>query len=135
MSNLRAELDQIAANFVSSLLRAMQDAPLSELVVEAGEAQPVRGSAKVGKPGTVTEKVTKVPGKKRRHRSSAKEVQRQKDVALAAAKSLKGGFAKSDVMKKSGSKVDLGRALSLLVLDRKLTRKGDRRKARYWAKP
>jgi hypothetical protein len=37
-------------------------------------------------------------------------------------------------MKKSGSKVDLGRALSLLVNDGKITMKGDRRLARYWAK-
>ena len=37
-------------------------------------------------------------------------------------------------MSKSGSKVDLGRALSLLVADGKLTKKGDRRMTRYWVK-
>jgi hypothetical protein len=37
-------------------------------------------------------------------------------------------------MKKSGSKVDLGRALTLLVKDGKLTMKGDRRLARYSVK-
>jgi hypothetical protein len=35
------------------------------------------------------------------------------------------------VMQKSGSKVDLGRALTLLVRNGKLTKKGDRRSARY----
>ena len=37
-------------------------------------------------------------------------------------------------MSKSGSKVDLGRALSLLVADGKLIKKGDRRMTRYWVK-
>jgi hypothetical protein len=37
-------------------------------------------------------------------------------------------------MNKSGSKTDLGRALSLLVADGKLTKKGDRRMTRYWVK-
>jgi hypothetical protein len=73
------------------------------------------------------------PAKRRRHRSSAAQVQAQKDLALKTAKLLKPGFSKGDVMKKSGSKVDLSRALSLLVKDGKLTRKGDRRLARYWA--
>ena len=49
-------------------------------------------------------------------------------------KGLRPGFSKSDVMSKSGSKVDLGRALSLLVADGKLTKKGDRRMTRYWVK-
>jgi hypothetical protein len=61
-------------------------------------------------------------------------VQAQKDTALATAKILKPGFAKSDVMKQSGSKVDLGRALSLLVADGTLIKKGDRRLARYSVK-
>jgi hypothetical protein len=61
-------------------------------------------------------------------------VTRQKEIALSAAKGLKPGFSKGDVMSKSGSKVDLGRALSLLVADGKLTKKGDRRMTRYWVK-
>jgi hypothetical protein len=122
MSDLRAELERIAANFVSSLLAAMRDAPLSEL---AGE------TVKVTKSPDIKTKSPDIKTKARRHRASAAQVKHQKDVALATAKSLKGGFAKSDVMKKSGSKVDLGRALSLLVKEGKLTRKGDRRLARY----
>jgi hypothetical protein len=56
----------------------------------------------------------------------------QKDVALAAAKGLKPGFNKGDVMDRSGARVDLGRALSLLVAEGKLMKKGDRRTTRYW---
>jgi len=37
---------------------------------------------------------------------------------------------KSDLMKKAASTVDLGRALSLLMSDGKVTRRGDRRLAR-----
>lgn len=59
---------------------------------------------------------------------------RQKDTALAASKALKPGFSKGDVMSKSGSKIDLGRALSLLVAEGKLIKKGDRRMTRYWVK-
>jgi hypothetical protein len=71
---------------------------------------------------------------RRRHRASPAEVAKQKETALAAAKTLKPGFSKGDVMNKSGSKTDLGRALSLLVADGKLTKKGDRRMTRYWVK-
>jgi hypothetical protein len=71
---------------------------------------------------------------RRRRRASPEEVSHQKEVALAASKGLKPGFSKGDVMSKSGSKVDLGRALSLLVADGKLTKKGDRRMTRYWVK-
>jgi hypothetical protein len=39
-----------------------------------------------------------------------------------------------DVTRKSGSKDDLGRALSLLVAEGKLTKKGDRRKTTYTVK-
>jgi hypothetical protein len=73
-------------------------------------------------------------GGRRRRRASPEEVTRQKEIALSAAKGLKPGFSKGDVMSKSGSKVDLGRALSLLVADGKLTKKGDRRMTRYWTK-
>src|SRR6185369_2876044 len=72
--------------------------------------------------------------KTRRHRASAEEVERQKEMALAAAKALKANFSKGDVMKKAGSDVDLGRALVLLVADGKLAKKGDRRLTRYWVK-
>ncbi|HEX9295536.1 MAG TPA: hypothetical protein VF881_06865 [Polyangiaceae bacterium] len=59
---------------------------------------------------------------------------KQKETAYSAARGLKPGFSKGDVMSKSGSKVDLGRALSLLVQEGKLTKKGDRRMTRYWVK-
>jgi hypothetical protein len=95
-----------------------------------GRAAKAAAPAVAGSPAPVAK-----PAKRRRRlRASAAEVQAQKDTALAAAKTLKPGFAKSDVMKKSGSKVDLGRALTLLVKDGKLTMKGDRRLARYWVK-
>jgi hypothetical protein len=55
-------------------------------------------------------------------------------VLFAAAKALPSGFKKGDVMKTSGSSIDLGRALMLLVADGKLGKRGDRRKTRYWVK-
>jgi hypothetical protein len=73
-------------------------------------------------------------GGRRRRRASPDEVAKQKETALAAAKGLRAGFSKSDVMLKSGSKVDLGRALSLLVAEGKLMKKGDRRMTRYCVK-
>ncbi len=79
-------------------------------------------------------RTTKRTTKGRRRRATADEVQAQKDLALNTAKKLDPGFSKSDVMKKSGSKEDLGRALSLLVNEGKLIRKGERRLARYWVK-
>jgi hypothetical protein len=140
MSDLRIQLRRITDDFVSSVLSAMRSASLFELA-EHGSASsaavPIasrgaaRRSAAAPKPAAVA---AKPGGKRRRKRASPQEVKRQKDAALAAAKALKPGFSKGDVMRKSGSTVDLGRALSLLVADGKLTRKGDRRLARYSVK-
>src|SRR5262245_12682726 len=67
-------------------------------------------------------------------RATAAEVQNQKELAFEAARKLSPGFRKGDVMTQSGSNVDLGRALGLLVKEGRLLQKGDRRKARYWVK-
>jgi hypothetical protein len=138
MSNLRAELERITSDFVSAVLSAMRTASLNDLAAEA-EARGLRGRAAPPKAPAAPAAARPAPaarpaGGGRRRRASPAEVQRQKDIALTAAKQLKGGFSKGDVMKKSGSKVDLGRALSLLVSDGKLTKKGDRRLTRYWIK-
>jgi hypothetical protein len=70
---------------------------------------------------------------RRQHRATPGEVEAQKHVALEAVRKLGGkGVSRGDVMKKSGSKTDLGRALHLLVDAKVLTMKGDRRGARYF---
>jgi hypothetical protein len=132
MSDLRSQLQRITDDFVSSVLRAMRSASLFELAEQGGAARPIATSAS----GSVARRPARGAPKSggRRKRATAQEVKRQKDVALAAAKALKPGFSKGDVMRKSGSKEDLGRALSLLVADGKLSKKGDRRLARYWVK-
>jgi hypothetical protein len=129
MTNLRSQLNQIADRFVSALLNATTAASLAELVDHTGGPwrRRSRGAASALRNA-------KAAGAVRRRRSSPEEVQRQKEVALTAAKSLKPGFSKGDVMKKSGGAVDLGRALALLVADGKLSKKGDRRSTRYWVK-
>src|SRR5262245_47658393 len=141
MGTLRTELERIASSFVSSVLDAMRSASLSDLAdnTGGGRASAVgvgrtrgrpRGRAALAPPASARRGATG----RRRRRASPEEVARQKEVALAASKGLKPGFSKGDVMAKSGSKVDLGRALSLLVADGKLTKKGDRRMTRYWVK-
>ena len=150
MGTLRTELDRIASSFVSSVLDAMRNASLSDLADQAGSprvATPAAATgrtrgrpARVGRPAVAAAAPARkgapaAAGKAgRRRRASPDEVAKQKDVALAAAKSLKAPFSKGDVMSKSGSKVDLGRALSLLVNEGKLIKKGDRRMTRYWVK-
>ena len=142
MGTLRTELERIASSFVSSVLDAMRSASLSDLADNTGgrasgvaagvgrtRGRP-RGRAALAPPASARRGATG----RRRRRASPEEVARQKEVALAASKGLKPGFSKGDVMSKSGSKVDLGRALSLLVADGKLTKKGDRRMTRYWVK-
>ncbi len=139
MNNLRAQLGAIADQFVSAVLAALTSASLSEL-----SDAPARRLSKNGAPSShgrgrrpkirsahATASATQVGGG-RRKRSSPAEVQRQKDVALTAAKALKSGFSKGDIMTKSASSVDLGRALALLVAEGTLKKKGDRRRTRYW---
>jgi hypothetical protein len=141
MSNLRSALDQIANQFVDGVLAAMRSASLGELAGHSGPtassngsldgARPTR-SRKTGAAASSAEPRTTKAGRKKR--ASAEEVQQQKATALTAAKQLKPGFSKGDVMKKSRSTVNLGRALALLVVEGKLTKKGDRRNMRYWLK-
>jgi hypothetical protein len=145
MGTLRAELERIASSFVSSVLDAMRGASLSDLADQAGEsrgasASPGRGRGRPRGPRAAAAVAVAAPTVRRgavgrrRRRASPDEVARQKDSALTAAKTLKPGFSKGDVMSKAGSKVDLGRALSLLVTEGKLIKKGDRRMTRYWIK-
>jgi phage-related minor tail protein len=139
MSDLRSQLQRITEEFVSSVMSAMRSASLFELAEQGGTAGPAAAliSGAVRRSGAAQKApagAAKPGGGQRRKRASPQEVKRQKDTALAVAKALKPGFSKGEVMRKSGSKVDLGRALSLLVADGKLSKKGDRRLARYWVK-
>jgi len=140
MGTLRSELERIASSFVSSVLDAMRTASLSDLADQAGDSRGAgapsgRGRGRPRGPRAAAAPTGRrgVAGRRRR-RASPDEVARQKDTALAASKALKPGFSKGDVMSKSGSKIDLGRALSLLVAEGKLIKKGDRRMTRYWVK-
>jgi len=67
----------------------------------------------------------------KRHRSSAEEVQAQKDKVLAIAAKLPAGFAKGNVAERIGGEFDPGRALGLLVDEGKLIRTGERRNTTY----
>ena len=145
MGTLRTELERIASSFVASVLDAMRNASLSELADQSGASRAsgaamgagrTRGRPRgrpAGSAGAPASALRRGAGRRRR-RASPDEVAKQKETALSAAKSLRPGFSKGDVMSKSGSKVDLGRALSLLVAEGKLTKKGDRRMTRYWVK-
>ena len=145
MGTLRTELERIASSFVASVLDAMRNASLSELADQSGSSRAAasalgtgrtRGRPRgrpAGSAGAPVSAVRRGAGRRRR-RASPDEVAKQKETALSAAKGLRPGFSKGDVMSKSGSKVDLGRALSLLVAEGKLTKKGDRRMTRYWVK-
>jgi hypothetical protein len=145
MGTLRTELERIASSFVASVLDAMRNASLSELADQSGTSRAsasalgtgrTRGRPRgrpAGSAGAPVQAVRRGAGRRRR-RASPDEVAKQKETALSAAKGLRPGFSKGDVMSKSGSKVDLGRALSLLVAEGKLTKKGDRRMTRYWVK-
>jgi len=136
VEQLRSQLESIASQFVSSLLAAMAGAQLADLADEsAGQVSTGgsrRGRTARGDAPSAVAPLSRPKG--RRKRASREEVEQQKQLALSTAKGLKPGFSKSDVMKKSGARVDLGRALSLLVADGKLLRKGERRMARYSVK-
>ena|SRR6266496_4101991 len=140
MGTLRTELERIASSFVASVLDAMRSASLSDLADQSAGRSAGASAAPRGRPrgrpaaAAVAAPSRRGAGGRRRRRASPDEVAKQKETAYSAARGLKPGFSKGDVMSKSGSKVDLGRALSLLVQEGKLTKKGDRRMTRYWVK-
>jgi len=125
MNHLRPAFEKIANAFVRELFAAMQHAQIGELALAlAAPVAPARKLAPAKQPAART----------RRHRASADQVQHQKDIAWSMAKQLNPGFSKGDVMTKSRSRFDLGRALSLLVAEGKLRKRGDRRTTRYFIK-
>lgn len=139
MSNLRAQLEKLSNEFVSAVMNAVRSSSLNdlaeiELPTVRTAAPSARGRAAATAAPAPAARTTKRTAKGRRRRATADEVQAQKELALNTAKKLDPGFSKSDVMKKSGAKEDLGRALSLLVNEGRLIRKGERRLARYWVK-
>jgi hypothetical protein len=137
MTDFRSHLNQIAEEFISAMLSAMKNSSLADFASAAPTGQQKVGTAERQRRGATRSGVSSVAGgsaTKRRRRASAEEVERLKEVALAAARALKSDFSKGDVMKKSGSKVDLGRALSLLVAEGKLSKKGNRRLTQYAVK-
>lgn len=138
MSNLRAQLEKLSNEFVTAVMNAVRSSSLNDLAeIELPAVRAVTTAARgraAAAPAPATRTTKRAAAKPRRRRATADEVQAQKDLAYNTAKKLEPGFSKSDVMKKSGSKEDLGRALSLLVNEGKLIRKGERRLARYWVK-
>lgn len=137
MSNLESQLQDLVSQFVGAIVGALRSAPLDEIIeLEGGpapEASAARGRRRTATPGPAAAAPRPArPG--RRHRASAAEVEAQKKIAFDTARTLKPGFSKGDVMRKSGSDVDLGRALTLLVTDGKLRKQGERRMTRYWVK-
>ena len=139
MNELRSQLEDLANRFIAGLLGAMSSGSLADLADQSAPKPAAPASARRRR--AVASKVVSVPArsrapgtKGRRKRSSAAAVEEQKTLALSLAKALKPGFSKGDIMKKSDGQVDLGRALSLLVGDGKLSKKGDRRSTRYWVK-
>src|SRR6185295_10918675 len=118
MGTLRTELEQIASSFVASVLDAMRSASLSDLADHTGGNRAAsfaptrgRGRPRGGRPAAIAAPAAPRgrAGGRRRRRASPAEVAKQKETAFAAAKGLKPGFSKGDVMNKSGSKTDLGR--------------------------
>jgi len=139
MNGLRTQLEGLASNFVSGILVAMRSATLADLT--GGDAPTSNSTARKDRLRTLEAPIAPTdPSRKprsgggRRKRASAAEIEQQKAKALSTAKGLKPGFSKGDIMRRSGSTVDLGRALTLLVADGKLTKKGDRRLTRYSVK-
>jgi len=140
MNELRSALEELANKFIAGIFAAMKSGSLAELA--DGSVAKSRSAANGRRRGTVESKAASPAGVRhpprstgsRRKRSSAAEVEQQKTLAFSTASSLKPGFSKGDLMKKSGENVDLGRALVLLVADGKLSKRGDRRSTRYWVK-
>jgi ribosomal protein L12E/L44/L45/RPP1/RPP2 len=130
MSNLETKLAHIASDLVEALVAALRSASIDEITGLAGPAAP-RAAAKAPAPKGAPARAARSA---RRHRASAAEVAEQKRLAYDTARTLKGGFSKGEVMKKSRSNVDLGRSLTLLVADGVLKKQGDRRLTRYWVK-
>lgn len=110
--------------FTTEVGRMFASVPFDELAAMIGA---------VGK--TPKAKSTTSTTSSKRFRTSTEEVAKQKQAALAAVSSFgNNGASKGDVMKKTGSKVDLGRALQLLAHEGKLRKTGDRRLTRYFVK-
>jgi len=134
MSKLETQLQALASEFVASVVGALRSAAIDEIINLTRVAAPARRAPVRAPSARPAAAQPKTAPRKKRYRSSAAEVAAHKRVAYETARMMRGGFSKGDVMRKSGSKVDLGRALTLLVADGKLRKQGERRLTRYWVK-
>ncbi len=146
MNRLRTELERMAGEFTRAVLSALASAPMEELLEQTrparssprtpvvSKAVPNEASGNDGQARRARVGAVMLTGPLTRTRAPRRELQRQKDAVLSAAKVLQPAFRKADVTKKTGLTGNLSRALSELVVEGKLVRKGDRNLARYWAK-
>jgi hypothetical protein len=135
MDSLHSQFENIAQRFIDAVVETVAARSLADLVA-ADRPNVERALSRSKRPATSQQarrprSLESQSTDGRRRRSTPAEVEEQKDLALRAAKSLEAGFSKADVMKKSGSLINLGRALSLLVAEGKLSKKGDRRTTTY----
>ena len=98
MATLRNELHTLASSFVSAVLAAVKDASFNEFVGETDGASRRGGRPPRAVAAAPASRTARSGGKARRQRSSADEVQRQKEVALATAKVLKANFSKGVIV-------------------------------------
>ena len=143
MANLETKLVALASDFVEAIVGALRSAPIDEIAGLTGATRAPRAavsraaSAPKASAATAFARASapaRAARPSRRHRASPSEVAAQKQLAYDTARTLRGGFSKGEVMRKSGSSVDLGRALTLLVAEGRLRKQGDRRLTRYWVK-
>ena len=123
-NRLRTELERIADEFVSTVLSALRSASLDEVIKYA--PQP---SGRL--PARLEEANGTSSNRPMSGRAPRGEIQRQKDAVMTIAGAPPSGFRKADIVEKTGLNVNVSRALSLLVTEGKLARKGDRNQARY----
>jgi hypothetical protein len=133
MNTLRSQLDSLASNFASAVVRAIQSASLEELLTEVGGKRRPGGSPAPVSSRTTAAPRTRKPG--RLPRRSVEDIKAALDKVHGLLKSSKGGMRAEQI--RVALKLDareMPRVLKEGLASKKLTSKGQKRATTYFAR-
>jgi len=146
MSNLRATLDSLANDFASSVLAAIRGASLQELLSEAGGAAPRGGGGRAGRRAGGRRAAAAAPGAAaparaargrggRLKRRSPADIKQVLDKVHGLLRGKKDGLRSEEIQKALRlDKREMPRVLTTGVTSRRLSKRGEKRATRYYAR-
>lgn len=128
---LQAEIQSLADAFTESLLRALREATLEDILAETGRGAPSRGTRAAAAPASAS--ATRSRGRGKRLRRSGKQLESTIGAIMGVLKGSKEGMRSEELQAALGvDKKVLVRPIALALADKKIKKTGEKRATRYF---